>query len=106
MIEWQLSKELLSSGGVLWYDVQGNGPPLVLVHGTPWSSSNWRHLIPALAQWWTIYFYDLLGYGQFTTLHLTIFGKKSSRKVAKAQRKEKNKLKNLAFFAALREKLG
>jgi hypothetical protein len=36
----------------------------------------------------------------------TIFGKKSSRKVAKAQRKETNKLKNLAFFAALREKLG
>jgi pimeloyl-ACP methyl ester carboxylesterase len=37
---------------------------LVLVHGTPWSSYNWRHIIPALAQWWTVYFYDLLGYGQ------------------------------------------
>ena len=64
MIEWHLSKEFSSSGGVIRYDVQGNGPPLVLVHGTPWSSFNWRHLIPALAQWWTIYFYDLLGYGQ------------------------------------------
>jgi hypothetical protein len=43
--------------------------------------------------------------GKFTTLHLIIFGKKSSRQVAKAQRKETNKLKNLAFFAALRQKL-
>jgi hypothetical protein len=54
---------------------------------------------------WPIKFGRDLGI-EFTTLHLTIFGNKSSRKVAKAQRKETNKLKNLAFFAALREKLG
>jgi pimeloyl-ACP methyl ester carboxylesterase len=64
MTEWKLRKEFSYSGGIIRYDVQGNGPPLVLVHGTPWSSFNWRHIIPALARWWTIYFYDLLGYGQ------------------------------------------
>ena len=64
MSEWNLGKEFSYSGGVVRYDVQGDGPPLVLVHGTPWSSFNWRHIIPALARWWTVYFYDLLGYGQ------------------------------------------
>ncbi|QKS73168.1 alpha/beta hydrolase [Paenalkalicoccus suaedae] len=42
----------------------GEGPPIILVHGTPWSSFNWRHIIPALSQWFTVYYYDLLGYGQ------------------------------------------
>jgi pimeloyl-ACP methyl ester carboxylesterase len=61
---YECLKEFSSSGGIVRYDVQGSGPPLVLVHGTPWSSFNWRHIIPALAQWWTVYYYDLLGYGQ------------------------------------------
>ena len=64
MTEWKLRKEFSSSSGIIRYDVHGDGPPLVLVHGTPWSSFNWRHIIPALTQWWTVYFYDLLGYGQ------------------------------------------
>lgn len=61
---WNLSRAFSYSGGTVRYDTQGSGPPLVLVHGTPWSSFNWRHIIPALAQWWTVYYYDLLGYGQ------------------------------------------
>jgi pimeloyl-ACP methyl ester carboxylesterase len=61
---WVLREEFSYSTGKIRYDVAGDGPPLVLVHGTPWSSYNWRHIIPALAQWWTVYFYDLLGYGQ------------------------------------------
>lgn len=64
MTDWLLNKEFASSSGKIAYDVAGAGPPLVLVHGTPWSSFNWRHLIPALAQWWTVYYYDLAGYGQ------------------------------------------
>jgi pimeloyl-ACP methyl ester carboxylesterase len=59
-----MSQEFSYSTRKIRYDVEGEGPPLVLVHGTPWSSFNWRHIIPALAQWWTVYFYDLLGYGQ------------------------------------------
>lgn len=37
---------------------------VVLVHGTPWSSYNLRHLIDNLSKTNTVYFYDLLGYGQ------------------------------------------
>jgi len=36
----------------------------VLVHGTPWSSFNLRHLVAGLSREYTVYFYDLLGYGQ------------------------------------------
>lgn len=60
----RLSQAYSSSGGQIRYEVHGSGPPLVLVHGTPWSSFNWRHLVPALASWFTVYFYDLLGYGE------------------------------------------
>ena len=41
----------------------GEGPPLVAVHGTPFSSQVWRRIAPALAQCWTVYYYDLAGYG-------------------------------------------
>lgn len=64
MAGWILTRKYKHSEGTVHYDVQGNGPPLVLVHGTPWSCFNWRHIVPALAQHWTIYLYDLLGYGQ------------------------------------------
>jgi pimeloyl-ACP methyl ester carboxylesterase len=46
------------------YGVRGDGPPVVLVHGTPWSSFNLRHIIQALSEDFTVYYYDLLGYGQ------------------------------------------
>lgn len=64
MKDWFLRKEFSYATCKIRYDVEGDGPPLVLVHGTPWSSFNWRHIIPALSRWWTVYFYDLAGYGQ------------------------------------------
>jgi pimeloyl-ACP methyl ester carboxylesterase len=42
----------------------GHGPPLVLIHGTPFSSQVWRKIAPLLASHWTVYYFDLLGYGQ------------------------------------------
>ena len=42
----------------------GEGPPLVLIHGTPFSSAVWRRIAPLLARHWTVYAFDLLGYGQ------------------------------------------
>ncbi|MFP3615333.1 alpha/beta fold hydrolase, partial [Paraburkholderia sp. SIMBA_050] len=39
-------------------------PPLVLVHGTPFSSQVWRRIAPWLARRHRVFFYDLLGYGQ------------------------------------------
>ncbi len=42
----------------------GEGEPLVLIHGTPFSSQVWRRIAPWLATRYRIFFYDLLGYGQ------------------------------------------
>ena len=41
----------------------GHGPPLILIHGTPFSSQVWRRIAPLLAPHWTVYAFDLLGYG-------------------------------------------
>lgn len=42
----------------------GNGPPLVLIHGTPFSAQVWRRIAPQLADRWSVYYFDLLGYGR------------------------------------------
>ncbi|HEY2190799.1 MAG TPA: alpha/beta hydrolase [Actinomycetospora sp.] len=41
----------------------GEGDPLVLVHGTPFSSVVWRRIAPHLARRRRVYAFDLLGYG-------------------------------------------
>jgi pimeloyl-ACP methyl ester carboxylesterase len=51
-------------GNSVAWGVTGDGPPLVLVHGTPFSSQVWRKIVPLLARRWTVYFFDLIGYGQ------------------------------------------
>jgi pimeloyl-ACP methyl ester carboxylesterase len=63
MDRWTLSREYGSAQGAVRYEVFGTGPPLVLVHGTPFSSHVWRRVIPALAQTNTVYAFDLPGYG-------------------------------------------
>jgi pimeloyl-ACP methyl ester carboxylesterase len=62
--EWALGERWESPGGAVRYDVFGDGPPIVLVHGTPSSTYLWRQIIPELARERTVYAYDLLGYGQ------------------------------------------
>ncbi|WP_348627661.1 alpha/beta hydrolase [Mesorhizobium sp. M7A.F.Ca.CA.002.07.1.1] len=42
----------------------GEGAPLVMLHGTPFSSQVWRRIAPLIASRRTVYFFDLLGYGQ------------------------------------------
>jgi pimeloyl-ACP methyl ester carboxylesterase len=64
MTEWKLSQTYDFNGRTVRYGVRGDGPPVVLVHGTPWSSFNLRHIIKALSEDFTVYYYDLLGYGQ------------------------------------------
>ena len=64
MTEWRLSEAYVFNERTVRYDVRGEGPPVVLVHGTPWSSFNLRHLIKALSKDFTVYYYDLLGFGQ------------------------------------------
>ena len=63
MAGWELRREWAARDGVVRYEVFGDGPPLVVVHGTPSSSYEWRHVIARLAGEWTVYAYDLLGYG-------------------------------------------
>jgi pimeloyl-ACP methyl ester carboxylesterase len=60
---WALRRRVELSGGRLAYDVFGEGPPVVLVHGTPSWSYLWRNVVPALSERFTVYVYDLLGYG-------------------------------------------
>ena len=45
-------------------DVQGDGPPLVLVHGVATSRSIWRHVVPGLAERHLVATPDMPGFGQ------------------------------------------
>ena len=60
----QLTQTTQTPFGRVSYDVVGDGAPLVMIHGTPFSSYVWRHFIPVLANHYRVYVYDLLGYGQ------------------------------------------
>lgn len=64
MQNWPLPESYSFRAQCVRFNVTGNGPPLVLVHGTPFSSYVWHRIAPHLAQTRTVYYYDLLGYGQ------------------------------------------
>ncbi|MHA7880193.1 MAG: alpha/beta fold hydrolase [Saccharospirillum sp.] len=64
MYSWTLTETYDFQGRSVRFGCLGDGPPVVLVHGTPWSSFTLRHLIWGLAKTHTVYYYDLLGYGQ------------------------------------------
>lgn len=61
--EWRLSRTHESAGGTVAYEILGNGPPVVLVHGTPSWSYLWRNVASELANRFTVHVCDLLGYG-------------------------------------------
>jgi pimeloyl-ACP methyl ester carboxylesterase len=61
--DWRLSKRYDAVGGAVAYEVLGTGPPVVLLHGTPSWSYLWRNVANELAERFTIYACDLLGYG-------------------------------------------
>lgn len=61
---WRLGQRQGTSVGEVAYEVFGEGPPVVLVHGTPTRSYLWRNIVPALAEHRSVYVYDLLGYGE------------------------------------------
>src|SRR4028119_985097 len=46
---WELGGRVLTEGGEVAYGVFGEGPPVVLVHGTPSRSSLWRGVAGRLA---------------------------------------------------------
>jgi pimeloyl-ACP methyl ester carboxylesterase len=61
--EWVLRERFTTDAGEIAWDRLGKGPPVVLVHGTPWSSWTWRAIAPRLAERFSVYVFDLLGFG-------------------------------------------
>jgi pimeloyl-ACP methyl ester carboxylesterase len=61
--DWGLGRWVGLPTGEIAYEVFGEGPPVVLVHGTPSRSYLWRNVVPALAESHAVYVYDLLGFG-------------------------------------------
>ncbi len=45
------------------YEVAGNGPPVLLLHGFPQTRAMWDRIAPALARHFTVVSADLRGYG-------------------------------------------
>jgi len=56
---WNLRRRLTLSEGEIGY-----GPPLILVHGTPSRSYIWLAVALRLADRFTVYIFDLLGFGR------------------------------------------
>lgn len=53
---------IIAGNAVRWGRI-GSGPPLVAIHGTPFSSQVWRRIVPEFADRRTVYYFDLVGYG-------------------------------------------
>jgi len=51
-------------GHDLAYQMEGSGPPLLLLHGIAGSSRTWRDVIPRLTDRFTVIAPDLMGHGQ------------------------------------------
>lgn len=62
--EWTLRRRVTLSAGEISYDILGFGPPLILVHGTPSRSYIWREVALRLADRFSVYTFDILGFGQ------------------------------------------
>ncbi len=62
--EWSFAPRFVETGeGYLHYIDEGEGPPVVLVHGTPTWSFEWRHVIGPLAKHHRVVAIDHLGFG-------------------------------------------
>jgi pimeloyl-ACP methyl ester carboxylesterase len=60
----ELTERYTFRGDEVRWGAIGHGEPLVLLHGTPFSSAVWRRIAPHLARQRRVYFFDLLGYGR------------------------------------------
>ena len=64
MTNWKLDETFNTMAGPIAAGRAGIGPDLVLAHGWPWSSFSWHRVIPVLARSFTVYWYDMPGYGK------------------------------------------
>ncbi len=62
--DWPLNHRYDFRGQAVRYGTTGDGPPVVLVHGTPFSSFVWHRIAPLLAESRRVFYFDLLGYGR------------------------------------------
>lgn len=63
MTDHRLGRSVRWRGRHVAWDRFGDGPPLVFLHGTPWSSALWRPIADALSSRFTVYLWDMPGYG-------------------------------------------
>ncbi|WP_433859841.1 alpha/beta fold hydrolase [Streptomyces kronopolitis] len=65
MRDWELSRTFSSGSGEVRWERLGtpSGPPVVLLHGTPFSSFVWRGVARALAVSHQVFVWDMPGYG-------------------------------------------
>jgi pimeloyl-ACP methyl ester carboxylesterase len=66
--DWQATRNFRSSAGEVRWDELGepDADPVVLCHGTPFSSYVWRHIARALAHRHRVLVWDMPGYGAST----------------------------------------
>ncbi|WP_325919478.1 alpha/beta fold hydrolase [Pseudomonas frederiksbergensis] len=64
MTNWPLDQVYDFNGHSIRYAIHGDGPPLVFVHGTPFSSYVWHRIAPLFFATHRVHYFDLLGYGQ------------------------------------------
>lgn len=58
------TQNVLINGNRIAYGIFGNGKPVILLHGTPFSSLVWHRIVPNLIQaGYKVHIFDLLGYG-------------------------------------------
>lgn len=61
---WEVPLTFHFEGQQVRYGIAGRGAPLVLIHGTPFSSVVWRRIAPYLTEHRQVFYFDLLGYGR------------------------------------------
>jgi pimeloyl-ACP methyl ester carboxylesterase len=60
----KLSRTFEWRGRSVAWDTFGTGPAVVMCHGTPWSAQLWAPFARALSREYTVYLWDMAGYGQ------------------------------------------
>jgi len=63
-LDWHLPERFAWNGHEIAWGAMGDGPPAVVMHGTPFSSLEWRRIAPWLAWHRRVLYYDMLGYGR------------------------------------------
>lgn len=66
MADWSVPEIFRFEGQTVRWGAIGptGGPPVVLLHGTPFSSVEWRRVAPWLARRHRVHFHDMPGYGR------------------------------------------